>query len=88
MADKPPIGPEHSRDREFTVILEDIRSQFRVFGEGLTDVQEKVADISERLERVEQDVTIIKSVITIIPTLATKKDIEKLTERITTIESR
>ncbi len=46
-------GAEFSRDREFKVILEDLQSQFRLFGEGFQN-------FSERLERVEIDVAEIK----------------------------
>ncbi|TSD03372.1 MAG: hypothetical protein Athens071416_53 [Parcubacteria group bacterium Athens0714_16] len=42
----------HSRD-EYTVVLEDIRSQFKVFGEVLGDVKEIVTEHTARLENVE-----------------------------------
>src|SRR3989338_2923531 len=71
----PPIGPEHSREREFTAILEDLRSQFRAFGESLTGVHEKL----EKLETLESDMSLFKSdmamIKSIIPTIATKKDL-------------
>ena len=38
----PQPGPEFSKDREFSAILEELRGDFRTFGEGLTGIQEKV----------------------------------------------
>ena len=69
------FGPEFSREREFKVILEDLQSQFRTFGEGLQivregledvregleDVREGLDDVRSRLGRLESDVTWIKS---------------------------
>ena len=52
-------GPEYSNDREFTVILEDLRNQFRVFGE-------KLGTIDLRLTRVEEDLTIVKTDVSVI----------------------
>lgn len=58
--------PHQSSERaQFTVVLEDIRSQFKVFGEGLaglrehTDhrfdrIEERLLRIEERLARVEE----------------------------------
>ena len=49
----PPAGPEFSKDRDF-----------RAFGGGLADVQNKVSEIpeiSERLEKIEQNVSTIKT---------------------------
>ena len=85
MANKPPMGPEHSRDREFTVILEEIRSEFRVFGEGLTEVQKQIGSMSNRLEQLEESVSLMKSILPAIAsdirniqsTYATKKDLER-----------
>ncbi|OGX10956.1 MAG: hypothetical protein A2351_04245 [Omnitrophica bacterium RIFOXYB12_FULL_50_7] len=56
---------EHSREKEFTVVLEDIQSQFRVFGEGLGDVQNRLERIENRFGKVENDVAVIKSAIPI-----------------------
>ena len=38
-------------DREFAVILEDIRSQFRIFGEGLAGIREKMEERFIQLEK-------------------------------------
>lgn len=76
-------APEH----RLNVILEELQSQFRTFGEGLTDVQEKVSKIEEIIQDIppmKEDLKLIKS---ILPTLATKKDLEKLEKRLTTLET-
>ena len=82
----PPKGPEFSREREWTAVVEDLRSQFRTVVEGLTDVQEKVStipQIHERLQRVEEDVKLIKSAL---PNLS--QEIKKIDKRLTVVESR
>ena len=63
------------------MILEDIQSQFRTFGEGLagaredlTGVREDVRVIKRRVGNIERDVMAIKIVI---PTLATKKELQE-----------
>lgn len=53
MSKVPKKGPEYSREREFKVILEDLQSQFRVFGEGLEIVRKGLEDVRDRLGRVE-----------------------------------
>ena len=68
-------NPEFSREREFKVILEDLHKEFHVFGESLEDVRERLGRVEIRLERVESDVSVIKLVV---PTLATKRDLESL----------
>ncbi|PIQ87094.1 MAG: hypothetical protein COV74_02075 [Candidatus Omnitrophica bacterium CG11_big_fil_rev_8_21_14_0_20_45_26] len=40
-------------EREFKVILEDIYSQFRIFGEGLTGVNGRLDGMEQRLDRME-----------------------------------
>ena len=78
-------GPDFSDERAWGVILEDLRSQFRVFGEGLTDVRqhvEPIGDILLRLDTIESDVAMIK---TAIPNFFTKvTDHER---RITVLET-
>ena len=84
---KPPKGPGYSQEREFKVILEDIQSQFRTFGEGQNDLRERMERIEEivpRIEHIERDVAAIKFVI---PTLATKKDLQALEKRFVALES-
>ena len=41
--------PNLNRDREFAVILESIHSDFRIFGEGLSAIQEKVGGLSGKV---------------------------------------
>jgi len=45
-------SPEFSRDREFTVVLEDLRTDFRVFGEGLSLLAQRVDGIDNKIEDV------------------------------------
>ena len=77
-------SPKHSREREFTVVLEDIQSQFRVFGEGLGDVRnrlERVEDQLIKLDSIERDVSLIKLAF---PSFATQ--VAGHEARITTLE--
>jgi len=52
-----------SRD-QYTVVLEDLRSQFKVFGEGLRAVDEKVDRLDQRVtsgfERVDRELGLVK----------------------------
>ncbi len=41
-------------DNKVAVLLEDLRSQFRTFGDGLQFVQEKIEKLDQRVERIEQ----------------------------------
>ena len=85
-------GPEYSREREIKVILEDMQSSIRVFGEGLNDVRENLNDVRDRVIHLEEDVSIIKTDVavikSIIPTLATKKDLAVLDHRLIVLESK
>jgi hypothetical protein len=63
---------DYSRNREFTAILQDLRSQFQVFGERLGTLCEDVDILKEDVATLKFDVSVIKS---IIPTLATKKEL-------------
>ncbi|MEK6732338.1 MAG: hypothetical protein AABY55_01815 [Candidatus Omnitrophota bacterium] len=42
--------PNLNREREFTVVLEALHSDFRVFGEGLSALREKVGGLSEKVD--------------------------------------
>ena len=61
MSKSPSRGPEYSREREFKVILEHIESQFQTFGEGLSDVRERVIHLEEDISQIKQDVQVMKS---------------------------
>ena len=83
---KPPKGPAYSREREFKVILEDIQSQFRTFGEGMEDMNqrlERLERIVPRVEQIEVDVSAIKIMLR---TVATKDDLLGLERRLTALE--
>jgi hypothetical protein len=43
-------GNEFSKDREFGVILEGLRSDFRAFGDGLKFLDEKLAKLDNRAD--------------------------------------
>ena len=49
-------GPEFSRDREIKVLLEDLRGEFRVFGEGLQDVRKKLHEGLQGVQKEFQNV--------------------------------
>ena len=68
-------GPEYSDEREWAIILEDLRSQFRDFGEGLAYVREDLTDVRDRVIHLEEDMKLVKA---IIPTLATKAALNEL----------
>ena len=53
-------GPEYSQEREWAVILEDLRGQFKVFGEGLQDVRHRLERVEEKLDSIDRDVSVIK----------------------------
>ena len=46
--------PEYSREREFKVLMEEIQSQFRTFGEGLETAQGKLDALEGLPQAVEQ----------------------------------
>ena len=58
--------PDHSpRDRS-EIILEEVRSQYRVIGEGLDNLQElpeKVEKVREDVAQIKDDVSVIKRVV-------------------------
>ena len=51
---------QSSRRDQYTVVLEDLRSQFKVFGESLDSVRDMVAINSERMVKLEIDLTQVK----------------------------
>lgn len=76
---KKEIKNNQTRD-EYTVVLEDIRSQFGVFGEVLGDVKEIVSEHTTRLENVENDMGIVKKELSIIRHNQITRDEFKLLE--------
>ena len=46
--------------REVAVLVEDLRSKFRAFGEGLSSLQEKVDAVSEALAAVMERITAVE----------------------------
>lgn len=54
------IPKKRTRD-EYTVVLEDIRSEFRVFGEGLQQVASGLEDVKTNLEDVKTDLADVKT---------------------------
>lgn len=57
---KKKLPHQSSRRDQYTVVLEDLRSQFKVFGENLDSVREMVAADSERMIKLEIDLTQVK----------------------------
>lgn len=85
-------GPEYSGDREFKVILEDIQSQFRAFGEGMDTVQCKLDALQVDMSQLKTDVSQLKTQMSfvtdkVLPTVATKDDLFRLEKRLTSLES-
>lgn len=45
---------------EYTVVLEDLRSEFRVFGEGLQQVNNGLQEVKTELEFVKEELALIR----------------------------
>ena len=86
-------NPGYSRDREFSVILEDLRSQFSVFGEGLEIVQndletvkrdvQKLTHLPHAVKQLQGDFYQFKSFVEkVLPEVATKDDLKRLEKRL------
>ena len=54
------------KDREFAVILESLRSDFKIFGEDLMSVKEDVEALKEDVRVLKEDVSILKTDVHII----------------------
>lgn len=91
MSKQPPKGPEYSREREFKVILEDVQSRFRAFGEGQEDLRNRLERVEQKVDTIEEDTGQLKVqmsfVFKALPTVATKDDLKRLEKRLTTIEA-
>ena len=70
-----------NKDRRFTVLLEALRSEFRIFGESLLALREKVNSIFEMTGKNTEDISDIKTDIHVI-----KSDIKTFNKRISLIE--
>ena len=73
--------PNLNREREFTVVLEALHSDFRVFGEGLSALREKVAGIFEMTGKNTEDIAFIKTDIRII-----RNDLKVFEKRMSLLE--
>jgi hypothetical protein len=80
--------PSFNREREFSVILEGLRSDFRVYGEGLSDLREKVVKLSDKVDGIfemtgknTEDISFIKTDIR-----AIRNDLKIFNKRITLLE--
>ena len=49
-------GSEFSEERETRVLLEDLGSQFRVFGEGMHGMNQRLGRIEDKVERLDSKV--------------------------------
>ena len=49
--------PSLNREREFTVVLEGLRSDFRIFGESLSALRDKVDGLSDRADMLSEKVS-------------------------------
>ena len=67
--------------REVAVLVEDFRSQFRIFGEDLSTVKQRVETIFEEQGRIKEAIFIIKADINVI-----KSDIKEIKARLDRIE--
>ena len=61
---------------QYTVVLEDIRSQFRVFGEGLSYVSDTLDEHTKQFKEIRSDITEIRG------------DISAIKDRLTAVEER
>jgi tetrahydromethanopterin S-methyltransferase subunit G len=88
---------EESKTRDqYTVVLEGLRSDFKVFGEDLSLVRDKVDKIDKkadkidvRLERVEGDLTLLKGEVALIRhNQVTRDEFKFLESRVSRLEQK
>jgi len=74
----------------YTIVLEDLRSQFKVFGESLDAVKKKGEETFEEVGNIKVEITEIKTEITEIKTEITeiKTEITEIKKRLDSIEKR
>jgi len=70
-----------SKDKEFTIVLKGLRSEFRTFGEGLSALRAKVEAIFEMTGKNTEDTTFIKTDLRII-----KNDLKGFDKRVSALE--
>jgi predicted nuclease with TOPRIM domain len=72
-------------DQDIAVVLEEIRSQFKVFGEALQGTREvlggKIDGLDSRLSRVEMDVSVLKTDVS-----SVKNDMTDVKDRLQRVE--
>jgi len=71
------------KEREFTVILEELRSEFRAYGEGLSALREKVDGIFEMTGKNTEDISTIRIDIRVI-----KNDMKMFDKRLSMLETK
>lgn len=81
------IKKNHSKSDEYTVVLEDIKSQFQIFGEVLGHVSDTVdqhtkelGEIKEKLINVEMELEFVKEELSVIRHNQVTRDEFKLLE--------
>lgn len=65
---------------QYTIVLEDLRSNFKAFGENLAFVREKISRIDVKSERAETDMAILKTEVALIRHNQITRDEFKLLE--------
>ena len=72
---------EFSREREFTVVLEGLRSEFKTFGEGLNSVKNKLDATNGKVAQILEDATMFR-----LSMYAMKDDITKMNGKLAVME--
>lgn len=82
---------KRTRDR-YTVVLEGLRSDFNVFGEGLGGVRENVDHMKPKIEELTEDMKIVKAELRMIrhdlKEKVGREEFETLEQRVETLEKR
>ena len=74
---------EENRD-QYTVVLEDLRSQFKVFGEGLEAVRKRGDETFEAVGELKEDVAVLKEDVAVLKEDVTvlKEDMQEVKEEL------
>jgi hypothetical protein len=51
---------EENIKRHFDVVMEDVKNEFKVFGEGLSDVSKKVNELDQKVDLLAKDMDFVK----------------------------